>query len=263
MRMSRRARVALVGSAVLAAMAVATPARAGEPPLDESVALNSDAAHTGSVEGTTQAPPLTERWRRDFGDVVSYPLVVGGRVFVVVRGIGGGYGTTLHALDAKTGEDVWGPADLAGTYFWSGIAAGDGRIYAVSGDGFLTAFDQATGEIEWIEDLPGQYSFSSEPTYHEGIVYVGGSGIGGTLYAVDASEGDLLWSKSIMNSDHSSPAVAGDAVYLSSTCDAVGAFDRVTGTSLWSYPPHAAAAVGARPRWPTGRCGRGNRAART
>ena len=120
-------------------------------------------------------------------------------------------------------------------YFWSGLAYGDGRVYAVNGDGLLRAFDPATGAQKWIRQLPGQYSFSSEPTYANGIVYLGGAGSGGTLYAVSARTGRVLWTRSVANGDHSSPAVSDDGVYVSYACPNVFGFEPDHGAPLWTY----------------------------
>ncbi|MFL6204861.1 MAG: PQQ-binding-like beta-propeller repeat protein, partial [Acidimicrobiales bacterium] len=227
----------LVTLALLLMAAVGPGAAAEEPtpPVDEATALHMNAAHSGAVDGSGQTPPLVQRWDRDLGDLLSYPVVTGGRVFVVVRGIDGGYGTTLHGLDAQTGEDLWEPIAISGSWYWSGITAGDGRIYVLSGDGRLTAFDQATGALVWTVKHANMFA-SSEPTFYDGVVYAGGSGVGGVLYAADASDGHLLWSASLMNSDHSSPAVTEDAVFTGSTCEDIRAFDRLTGMKLWQHP---------------------------
>ena len=47
------------------------------------------------------------------------------------------------------------------------------------------------------------------------IVYVAGTGFGGTLFAVDGATGDLLWERPVSSGDHSSPVVTEDSVYLS------------------------------------------------
>jgi outer membrane protein assembly factor BamB len=214
--------------------ASALPAEPAQP-VDESTAYQMTPTHDGVIEGTTQRPPLAQKWVRDLGGTVSYPLVTNGRVFVVARDAGYDYGTTLYALDADTGEDVWGPIDLAGTYYWSGITSGDGRVYAMTYDGVLRAFDEATGELDWIVDLPYQYSFSSEPTYRDGVVYSGGAGSGGTVYATRASDGHLLWTASVANGDHSSPAVTEDGVYVSYACLRAYRFDRSSGDLDWLH----------------------------
>lgn len=201
----------------------------------ESVAYQVNAAHDGHLVSGVPALPLQQKWSRNLGGLVSYPIVAAGKVFVTARGTDGRHGTYVHAMDAGTGATAWGPIPLGGLYHWSGLAYGGGRVYAVNGDGVLRAFDPATGAQRWIRQLPGQYSFSSEPTYADGIVYVGGAGSGGTLYAVSALTGAVLWTRSVANGDHSSPAVSEDGVFVSYSCPNVYGFEPVDGEPLWAY----------------------------
>ena len=89
----------------------------------------------------------TQRWSRDLGGQISYPLIVGGRIFVTVANQAS-YGTKLYALDEANGATLWGPVDLGGTYGWSNAAYDAGRVFAVNFDGLLRAFDAASGANE-------------------------------------------------------------------------------------------------------------------
>jgi outer membrane protein assembly factor BamB len=211
--------------------AVTTSAGSGT---DESTAYQVNALHDGHVSGGTEAPPLAMKWSRDLQGRISYPVITNGRVFVTVAG-DAGQGTSLYALDAADGHDVWGPIDLGGYFGFSALTAGDGRVYAVTFDGVLRAFDQATGITDWIIDLPYQYSFTSPPTFANGYVYVGGAGSGGTLYAVRASDGALRWMASVANGDHSSPAVSDTSVFVSYACELTTSHDIADGHILWSH----------------------------
>lgn len=113
-------------------------------------------------------PDLVQRWTKDLGDKVSYPVIAEGKVYVTA-GNASGNGTKLHAL--ATGSTVWGPIDLGGTYWWSAAASENGRLYVLNYDGILRAFNAATGAQEWIVDLPDQSSFTSAPTAWRGVVY--------------------------------------------------------------------------------------------
>lgn len=196
-----------------------------------AVAYQIGPSHDGySADRSIQAP-LTRKWSVSFSGGVSYPLIVGGMVFVTVAS-GSGYGTTLYALSKKTGATVWSQA-ITGTYNWSNAAYDAGQVFVVNEDGVLRAFDAKTGALNWSEQLPGQYSFSSPPTASKGVVYVGGAGSGGTLYAVSETGGSVLWTQSVENGDHSSPALDGTSVFVSYACGLVYAFDRTTGTEQW------------------------------
>lgn len=185
------------------------------------------------MESDPISPPVPA-WSVTLGGAVSYPLIAGGKVYVITAGLGTGYGTQLHALDKITGNIVWGPVAIAGTYFFAGHAYDNGKIFVINFDGLLQSFDAVTGLAGWSTKLPGQYAFSAPPTAVNGIVYVGGAGSGGTLYAVDGSNGNILWSKPVMNGDKSSPAVSGDGVFVSYPCQ-VYKFAPLTGATLWQY----------------------------
>ena len=135
----------------------------------ESVAYQIEPAHSGS-QSDAITPPLAPRWSRDLGGPVSYPLIVKGRIFVIVQNPTS-YGTQLYALDETTGATLWGPFSLGGTYNFGGIAYENGRVFALNYDGLLRAFDATSGNVIWSKQLVGQYSFTSPPTALGAIVY--------------------------------------------------------------------------------------------
>lgn len=216
--------------ALVAALAATAPAAsvALASPADQSVAYQLDAAHDGHISDAALATPLAQAWSVTLPGAISYPLIVNGMVFVTAAD------KTLYALSQATGATVWSHA-VGGTYPWSGLAYGRGRVFVVNNSGLLSAFDPVTGSIAWSKQLPGQYFFSSAPTAANGVVYVGGAGVGGTLYAVRESDGRLLWSRSVANGDQSSPAVDSQAVYVSYACQQAYAFARNLGTLLWHH----------------------------
>ena len=112
--------------AVLGALAAAAAsAHAGSSPTYQ---LN--AAHTGATVEPGLDPPFARRWEVDLGQPASFPLIGDGRVFVVVRNESE-YGTQLYALAASDGRVLW-RRSVAGTYYWAGIAYGDGKVFVVS-----------------------------------------------------------------------------------------------------------------------------------
>ena len=192
--------------------------------------LQIDATHTGSTTIEHLTPPLKQRWVVDFGQDISYPLIADGKVFVTVSNAG--VGTSLFALNATNGGLVWS-SDLGGPYHWSGLCYENGRVFAVNTDGFLRAFDGTSGNVIWQLQLPGQYLFSAAPTVSQGVIYVGGAGSGGTLYAVNANSGAVIWTKPVANGDASSPAVTSNGVFVSYSCQNVYKFDPATGTQIF------------------------------
>jgi outer membrane protein assembly factor BamB len=202
---------------------------------DQARNFQIDATHTGAISSDHLTPPLRQRWAVNFGQNISYPLIADGKVFVTVRNPSI-YGTVLYALDATNGAIVWSQA-LGGVYYWSAACYENGRVFAVNVDGLLRAFDGATGAVVWSLQLPGQYMFSAPPTVHQGVIYISGAGSGGTVYAVNANSGALLWTASVMNGDKSSPAVTSDGLYVSYACPNVYKLDPATGSEIWHYSP--------------------------
>ncbi|MEF8914808.1 outer membrane protein assembly factor BamB family protein [Natronomonas sp.] len=102
--------------------------------LDEGVvALNPE---TGGVEWRTELP------------VEGPPTVAAGRLFVPGEVTGENGGTFIVALDATTGEEVWGRTDESE---WLGreIATAGGRLYCRERLDTLVSRDVATGEERW------------------------------------------------------------------------------------------------------------------
>jgi outer membrane protein assembly factor BamB len=196
------------------------------PPVTAAVAYQLDAAHSGAVADAIAARP-TKRWSADLGAPVSYPLIAGGRVYVTTAA------RSLYALDATTGAKVWGPVVLGGTYPWSGLAYDNGQIFTVNSSGTLQAFDAASGTPIWALQLPGQFLFSSAPTATGGVVYTGGAGSGGTVYAVDEATHAVKWTAPVANGDQSSPAVSASGVYVSYACGVTYDLNPASGAQTW------------------------------
>ncbi|MCX4396589.1 PQQ-binding-like beta-propeller repeat protein [Streptomyces sp. NBC_00053] len=234
--MNLRRTITVLSGAALSVVMLVTPVGAQPAQtVGASTTYQINARHDGSlVDTAVGAPPLSRKWSRDLGGNISYPIVAGGRVFVTATSPDE-RGTVLHAIDAATGENAWGPVDLGDSSWWSALAYGGGRLYAQKYDGVLTAFNPVTGAKIWTVALPGQYSFTSPPTFAGGVVYTGGAGSGGTLYAVNAADGTVLWTQPVANGDSSSPAVTANGVYVSYACEQTYAFDPKSGNPVWHH----------------------------
>jgi outer membrane protein assembly factor BamB len=206
-----------------------SPGDAPAPDPGSVTSFLENPAHTGYLDDPTLAPPLAMRWHVDLGGNVSYPLIVEGRVYVLARASGGG--SVLVALDAVTGAMLW--TTDAGQAF--AHAYDGGKIFTVTGSGLVSSFDAISGVPGWSSSLPDQYSFSSAPTAYRGTVYVSGAGVGGTVYAVDERNGNLLWTQPVENGDDSAPTVDDTGVYVSYACVQAYAFERRDSSLLWHH----------------------------
>ena len=220
----------------------ATPTPTPTPPPTgpgQAVAYQIDPAHSGS-QFDTVSPPLTQRWSRDLGSGgVSYPLIAGGKVFVVA-------GTILYALNSADGATVWGPIDLGAN---PSIAYDSGRVFAINNSGLLRGFDATSGTQVWTRQLSGQ-AFTSPPSALAGTIYVGGVS---TLYAVNEQDGTVKWSVPNAGGDHSSAAVTASGVYVSYTCNNAFALSPSTGAIIWHHTSTCFGGGGSTPVFYNGR----------
>jgi outer membrane protein assembly factor BamB len=187
----------------------------------QAVAYQINPAHTGSQFDTVN-PPLSQRWSRDLGSPVSYPLIAGGKIFVLA-------GTNLYALNATNGATVWGPIDIGLTP--RGLAYDSGRVFAINRNGLLRGFDATTGTQVWTRQLSGQ-AFTSPPTATGGTVYVSGVS---TVYAVSVQDGAIKWSTPNAGGDQSAPAVTSTGVFVSYSCHNAWALSPSTGSVIWHH----------------------------
>lgn len=181
------------------------PEPADRTPRDVPVSIPSQVNHQawGHTNGSTQhriqhpafssAPQLV--WATDIGAgadrrrrISTTPVSEGGRIFTVdalaqVAAVSTD-GTLLWTQDLTPAREE---AEEAGG---GGLAVVDGTLYATSGFGFLTAFDAATGEIRWQQQLGA--AATAPPTVSGGIVYLVGRD--SVAWAIEATNGRVLWS---------------------------------------------------------------------
>ncbi|MFP9192386.1 PQQ-binding-like beta-propeller repeat protein [Natronosalvus vescus] len=155
-------------------------------------------------------------WEYDHGGPVA---VVDGIVFLTVDG-------AIHALDADSGELLGETNDIGagGT-----PAVVDGTLY-VGGDR-LTAIDIGNDEVGWEIDLEPDDAVPS-PTVVEGTVFVVADG---TLYAIEADDGDEAWT---FEPDDGSlieqPVAAGDGAVFTTDGETLYATEIDDGSERWT-----------------------------
>ena len=209
---------------VPAAPAAATP----------STTWRGDAQHRGFVGDGGLKPPFRLRWSRVLGPLVGQsPVIADGRVFVVAgvqRAEPGGF--RLHALDAASGRTLWsvGAEEHRDTH----LAYADGMLFAVDRASGARAFDATTGRLLWSRSL--DRIFTWPPVVADGVLYVNGASGGGKLWALRASDGELLWvAETPLASGGTSPTLDATTVYVADAGPQVYAFDRRTGALRWHH----------------------------
>ncbi len=206
-------------------------------------------------------------WKSDEAGGISTPVIMGGKLFTLVRHKPG---TTEEAekvlcLDAATGKKLWEnvfnvylsdvPAERVG---WSAVVAdpASGTVYAHGVCGAFTAIDAATGATKWQRSLHEEFGFLSTyggrtniPVVFEDLVIASAvvTGWGDTarpahrFLGMDKATGVVRW----MNGTKELPE---DTTYSTpSLADFGGAAAIVFGSSdgsVWNFQPRTG-----RPAW--------------
>jgi outer membrane protein assembly factor BamB len=222
---------------------------------DLAVAYQINVAHSGVQTDLNLNPPFSPLWKATLPGPMEYALIANGDVYVTASN---GTSAALYALDQQTGAVLWSKP-IQSRYSDDAWPAYDaGRVFVVHNDktccsdGLMDAFDATTGAHLWTAILPGQYSFSSPPTASSGVVYTGGAGIGGTLYAVDETDGEVLATQSVENGDNSSPALSDHGVFVQYACDQTYGFAQQTLDPLWHYSTDCEGGGGSTPVYADG-----------
>ena len=210
----------------------------------DAVAFQINPAHSGTVSFSSVSLPASAQWSVDVGGTPSYALIAAGLVIFTVTVAGS---SEIVALDQATGATVWGPKIVAGQ---ANAAYDAGQVFVISSPfanaATMIAFDVQTGAQKWSTLLAGQYAFSAAPTAADGLVFTGGAGSGGTLYALDETNGNIVWTQLVQNGDNSTPAVTADGVYVTYPCQGYD-FRPATGELIYNINTGCEGGGGATP----------------
>jgi outer membrane protein assembly factor BamB len=159
-------------------------------------------------------------WSRAFSASVSTttPAVAEGEAFEIPAD------EVLYALDAKSGAVLWTftSGDQSGVY--SNPAVSNGVVFVSFGKVFY-AVNASNGSVVWTYPVA-----TTDPAIANGIVYFGS---GKFVYALNAVTGVLLW-RYTASGQITSPSVANGVVYFGSLSNIIYALDAKNGQLLWS-----------------------------
>jgi outer membrane protein assembly factor BamB len=159
-------------------------------------------------------------WSRDIGPGYAGPVIAGERVILFYRV---GAEEVVECLRVDSGKPVWKKGYP--TAFEDDFRKGDGpratpviagdKVVTFGADGWLHAFDLASGKKLWGRDLlkeykvpPGYFGVGSSPIVvgDRVLVNVGGKGAGIVAFAL--ATGDELWKATNDGASYSSPTLA-------------------------------------------------------
>lgn len=155
-------------------------------------------------------------WKIDIG--LGYSSVVEHRGKAISQGYENGR-NTLFCLDAEKGTVLWKhqyPCKKAPDYFQGGTRATptvhEDRVYILSHEGDLYSLDLENGKVEWsvnvVADLAGerpQWGFAGAPLVVDDKVIVQKGGKKGSLVALEASTGSVVWQAGSEGAGYASP----------------------------------------------------------
>ena len=207
-----------------------------------SPAIANDKVFFGSGDGNVYAADAHTgvlQWKFATKDVVhASPAVVGGTVYI------GSWDSYLYAIDAETGQQKWAfktredPAIHNQVGFQSSPAVVDGVVYVGCRDAHVYAIDAVTGREKW--DYPTSKSWViGTPAVRDGVAYVGTSD-SSRFMALDAKTGRLRFNFDAKSYMFSSPALAGDLVYVGDHNGRLYAINIKTGKLAWEFQTDAA-----------------------
>jgi outer membrane protein assembly factor BamB len=176
------------------------------------------AVYFGSGDGNIYAVAADSGklvWKFKTGNVVhASPAISEGTLFV------GSWDTYFYALDAASGKEKWrfktgDDPDIHNQIgIQSSAAVVDGTVYFGCRDSKLYALNASTGEKKWVFDNKGSWVIGS-PAVRDGKIYFSTSD-SGLLYGAGARTGEKLFSMKFIWPMFSSPAIAGNMLYIGS-----------------------------------------------
>jgi outer membrane protein assembly factor BamB len=152
--------------------------------------------------------------------------------------------SSVSALRASDGKAVWHSTLGNGKNSWvNWFAVEQGVVYAsttpMDGDetsqGDVYALQSRDGSVFWHDKLKVS---PSRALLANGVIYLSSSkGVdAGTVSALEAKNGSLLWNYASSGPMQESPILADNALYVGTTNGIIYALQAKNGTLLWQYP---------------------------
>jgi FOG: WD40-like repeat len=180
---------------------------------------------------------LTVKWRAIVGGGGAASASVADNRVYVVRNSPNAPGGKLYALDKETGQQLWNfpPDALTGDFSTTTPAVVNGIVYfGVNRFGTVVFAVNAVSGVEiWRHNGPVANIVSS-PTVIDGRVYVAFTD--GTIRALDAANGQIIWSATQDQGAYSSPAIADGRLFIAIHNRGLLGLNADTGATLWLAP---------------------------
>ena len=185
--------------------------------------FKNDTSHWGFTTDAVN-PPLTVAWTSNLGfDSDSSPVIVNDVLYV-----GSNFG--IHAIDAKTGKELW--KTQTNGFVKSAPTVADGVLYVGGDDNRFYAMDIKDGTMKWIYKNATN-GYTSSPIVVNNLAYEGSKD--GSFYAFDVRNGEPSWQVLTGKLIESSPAMGDGLIVFGPDGGLIIAVDRVTRKENWRY----------------------------
>ncbi|MFZ3059459.1 MAG: PQQ-binding-like beta-propeller repeat protein [Candidatus Methanoperedens sp.] len=185
--------------------------------------FKKDLSHSGFTTDAVN-PPLKVEWSFNLGfDSDSSPIIVNDVLYV-----GSNFG--IHALDAKTGRELW--RTQTNGFVKSAPIVANGVLYVGVDDKRFYAMDIKDGAMKWIYKNATD-GYTSSPIVINNLAYAGSKD--GSFYAFDVQSGEPSWQILTGKVIESSPALGDGILVFGTNGGVIIAIDSVTRKEKWRY----------------------------
>jgi parallel beta-helix repeat protein len=164
-------------------------------------------------------------WKSRTSGFIDFSPSINDGIVYVAGHIGGNSGWNgpgiLYAFNASDGTQLWNR--MVGRIFAGTPAVVDGMVYVGDEDGNFYALNGSNGQIIWKDDFSASMAYSS-PAFVNNVLFVAVNTLD-TLYAVNATDGGVLWNCTARSLIDDSPAVAGKTLYFGDCNSTVYAYE--------------------------------------
>jgi outer membrane protein assembly factor BamB len=212
------------------------PAQGGlSQPLRGAPAIDGGVVYVGGRDGFVYALDLNDghlRWKfQAGGDVAAAIAVDGEKVFAVAQELKTA-STTLYAIDASTGKQVWSTGTRGLAPIVTSPTVADGVLFVGAGNGTLRAYAADTGRVMWSTSLRGVFLAEPSLARTDDALYV--MAATGAVYRIDPATGERVWDYQFHpTSVRGAPVLVGNFIVLGLDDGTVAAIDVRTGNLAW------------------------------
>lgn len=162
-------------------------------------------------------------WKLTYNTTQGSPAGDRGKVFIGMQN------GKVYALDAATGNVAW--AFDTDSSIHASPAIFDGKVFIATRGGTLYAFDEDTGTVVWKANL-GYKADATPSIYPESGLVLTGT-YGGYVKAFHANNGTPAWTSPFLGPIYSTTTVSGNTVYGVTQDGWMFALDKSDGTIMW------------------------------